>query len=160
MSGISNPLEVMPQDIHQSMWARVEALILSGDVAVTKEIYDEMYHIPGQIGDCIRANEALLVLEVEQQGWDWQTYLAHATQLQGAYEHVISEFNGGRRNTIGLNDLSIIALGKTLDLPVVSMEAPPNQISETKKRIPEVCNLEGVTHFNFSDFLRTEGITI
>ena len=80
--------------------------------------------------------------------------------MQSTYETVISEFNGNRKNTICLNDISIIALGKTLILPVVSMEAKAVQISDTKKRIPEVCNLESVTHYDFSEFLRKEGITI
>jgi hypothetical protein len=34
------------------------------------------------------------------------------------HEAVISEYNGNRKNTIGLNDLTIIALAKTLGLPV------------------------------------------
>jgi len=66
MSGISNPLEAMPEDIHRSMWAKIKAIFASGQIAVTKEIYDEMTHIPGSVGDCIRDNEQKLVLEVHQ----------------------------------------------------------------------------------------------
>lgn len=158
MSGISNPLEVMPEDIHRSMWAEIKAIFASGQIAVTKEIYDEMIHIPGSVGDCIRDNEQNLVLEVHQGDWDWLIYIEHVSTMQVTYERVISEFNGNRRNTICLNDISIIGLGKTLQLPVVSMEAKVQQVSETKKRIPEVCGNEGVTHYDFNDFLRQEGI--
>lgn len=158
MSGISHPLEIMPADIHKSMWASIETILASGAIAVTQEIYGEMIHISGPVGDCIRNNEEQLVLEVRQGDWDWEAYLAHAGTMQMTYEHVISEFNGDRKNTICLNDVSIIALGKTLQLPVVSMEAKTTQVSETKKRIPEVCGYEGVIHYDFNDFLRKEGI--
>jgi hypothetical protein len=68
MSGISTPLELMPTDIRVTMWTNVEAILASGEVAVTKEIYDEMIHIPASVGDCIRKCEAQLVLEVEHLG--------------------------------------------------------------------------------------------
>ena len=158
MSGISNPLETMPADIHTSFWNLVSDYLVSGKVAVTKEIYDEMVHIPGPVGDVIRNNEVSMLLEVGQDGWDWAVYVKHVAELQEKYEGVISEYNGGRRNTICLNDISIIALGKALGVPVVSMEAPAIQVSNTKKRIPEVCDLEDVLHYDFSDFLRKEGI--
>lgn len=160
MSGISNSLEVMPADIHRSMWARMETILASGEIAVTTEIYEEMTHIPGTVGDCIRTNMDSLLLEVGQDHWDWKTYLRHAADLQAKYETVISDFHAGRKNTICLNDLSIVALAKTLALPVVSMEAKVMQVSVSKKRIPEVCGLEGLTHYDFSEFLRKEGITI
>ncbi len=160
MSGISNPLETMPIDIHRSMWALIAEIFSSGIIAVTREIYDEMVHIPGPMGDCIKKNEENLVLEVGQRDWDWQTYTDHIGRMQVAYEKVISEYNGGRKNTICLNDLSIIALGRTLSLPVVSMEGKFVQVSEKRKRIPEVCQLEDVTHYDFSNFLRKSGIAV
>lgn len=159
MSGISTPLELMPPDIHITMWSKVEAVLASGEVAVTKEIYDEMVHIPGTVGDCIRNCQSELVLEVEQDGWDWAAYTEIVAQMQVTYADVVSEFNGDRKNTVGLNDLSIVALGRTLGLPVVSMEANVQQVSDKKKRIPEVCALEGVTHYDFNEFLRKAGIT-
>lgn len=160
MSGISNPLETIPADIHTSIWTLVGDFLVSGKVAVTKEIYDEMVHIPGLIGDRIRENEASLVLEIGQGDWDWEAYVKHVAELQEKYEKVISEYNGNRKNTLCLNDVSIIALGKALGVPVISMEAEAVQVSDKKKRIPEVCDLEGVPHYDFSGFLRKEGITI
>ena len=150
-------METMPIDIHKSMWASIETILASGAIALTQEIYEEMIHIPGSVGDCIRNNKDQLLLEVEQGDWDWQTYLSHASAMQVKHEGVISEFHGGRRNTVCLNDISIIALGKTLQLPVVNMEAKVVQVSATKKRIPEVCGIEGVTTYDFNDFLRKEG---
>ena len=117
-----------------------------------------MIHIPGPVGEVIRKNEVRLLLEVGQDSWDWEAYVQHVAELQEKYEGVISEYNGGRKNTIGLNDVSIIALGKALGVPVVSMEASAVQVSDSKKRIPEVCDLEEVLHYDFSNFLRKVGI--
>jgi hypothetical protein len=48
-SGISNPLETMPEDIHESAWKKIKECITNGDLAVTKEIYDEMVNIVGSV---------------------------------------------------------------------------------------------------------------
>jgi hypothetical protein len=70
-SGISNPLEAMPEDIHQSMWGGFKTKCLeSAIIAVTQEIYAEMEHIPGTVGQCIRDNKANLIMEVGED-WDW-----------------------------------------------------------------------------------------
>lgn len=160
MSGISTPLEMMPPDIHKTMWEKITEMLASGVIAVTREIYDEMCHIGGVVGDCIKKNQGQLVLEVDQDDWDCYQYIEHVAKMQITYQKVISELNGNRKNTVGLNDISIIALGKTLRVPVVSMESETKQISDAKKRIPEVCQLEGVEHYNISRFLRAEKIII
>lgn len=80
--------------------------------------------------------------------------------MRFAYADVISENNGNRKNTIGTNDLSIIALAKTLGLPVVSSEKKLHAEQDSKKRqkIPDICEREGVPHLTFNDLLRKEGI--
>lgn len=124
MSGLSNPAseEVAPQDIHMTLWAKVHALIESGDVAVTKEIFDELCHIPPPLGECIKANKKALMLEVDDESWDGQTYIEHTNRMQDDHQSFIREFNGGGKGTVGINDISIVALAKTMKLPVVSME--------------------------------------
>ena len=159
-SGLTTPLERLPMDIYPSIWNQVTPLITSGSIGVTFEIYEEMCLIAGPIGDLIRQNKDKLVLEIGENGWDWSSYIEISTTLQQKYESVISEFSGNRKNTIGLNDLSIIALGMTMSLPVVSMESPVGQVSPKRKRIPEVCDLEGIIHYTFNDLLRKEGISV
>jgi hypothetical protein len=99
-------------------------------------------------------------LELREDTWDWPTYLTHVDRMRVTYEKVISEYNGNRKNTVGLNDLSIIALGKTLKLPVISSEKKlaTAQDSERRQKIPDICDLEGVAHMSFNEFLRKEGI--
>lgn len=155
-SGISNPLELMPEDIHESMWQNFTTKCLeSGIIAVTQEIYGEMEHIPGSIGQCIRQKKTELVMEIGGD-WDWGTYITHVNRMEDDHHNFISEYTGGSRKTVCLNDISIIALAKTLHLPVVSMEERVTSTSKRKLHIPDVCDLEFVEHLNFSDFLRRE----
>ena len=61
---------------------------------------------------------------------------------------------------MGLNDISIIALAKALDLPLVSMEKPASVNATARRKIPDVCRLVQVEHLTFNDFLRREGISL
>jgi hypothetical protein len=158
-SGISTPLELMPEDIHRSAWTKIKALIVSGIFAVTAEIYDEMTHITGTVGDCIIANKNALLLEVGDGAWDWETYTRHTTRMQDDYKQFISEFNSGLKSTIGMTDVSIIALAKTLAVPLVQMESKVNNTASKKRRIPDICDIEKVDCLYFSQFCRKEGLT-
>lgn len=157
-SGISNPLEQMPSDIHKSMWASITDLIESGVIAVTPEIYSEMVSIPGDVGDCIRDCEEKLVLEVGDISWDWANYVTHSDQLLTQYKDYISEYTGGSSKTVCLNDMTIITMAKTLALPLVSMEVLVPEESPNKRRIPNICQYESINHMWINDFLRNEGV--
>lgn len=159
-SGLSNPLEAMPADIYVSLWAQIEARITGGDLACTAEIYEELTHLEGPIGDCIKDNEPNLRLEVGDASWDFPTYLEHATRLQVEYAAFLRENHSGKKSTVGLNDLSIIALAKTLALPVISMEKAKAHQSDKWRQIPDICAAEKVPHMNFNDYLRAEGIQL
>lgn len=159
-SGFSNPHETMPEDIpvYAPLWAELRDYILSGHVATTWEIYQEMCHIPGAFGECLKAQKDNLVMEVGDSSWPFQRYIDHYKRMQLQYHDFISEYaHSGSKKTIGLKDLTIIALAKTLGLPVVSMEVSVLH-SPFKRRIPDICTLENVAHHTFNDFLRLEGI--
>ena len=124
--------------------------------AVNVEIYNEMTHITGTVGQCIKDNQAVLVLEIGEGEWDWETYTEHNTRMQDEYKDFISEFNNNRKATVGLNDISIIALAKTLGLPLVHMESEVNNPDSIKRRIPDICKSEAVPPLPFSAFCRAE----
>jgi hypothetical protein len=157
-SGISNPLETMPEDIHESAWRKIKERIISGEFAVTKEIFDEMVHIVGTVGECIKASESELVLEVGEGDWDYEAYVVEVTRMQDLHAEFISENNNGRSGTVGLNDISIIALAKALKLPLVHMESAVNNEASKKRRIPDICKVEGVEEMPFSAYCRKEGL--
>lgn len=149
----------MPEDIHKTMWEGFCERIEAGLIAATTEIYGEMCHIPGDVGASLIANKSAIVLELGED-WDWQTYVEHAQRMQVDHKDFISEFTGGSAKTICLNDLTIIALAKTLGLPVISMERLVSEDLGTKKRrIPNICKAEGVGHLSFNDFLRSEKLS-
>lgn len=150
----------MPADIYVSLWTQIQARISRGDLACTAEIYDELTHLGGAVGDCIRDNEANLRLEVGDASWDFATYLEHATRMQVGYAPFIRENLSGKKGTVGLNDLSVIALAKTLSLPLISMERAKAHLSDRLRQIPDICALEKVPHMTFNDYLRAEGIQL
>ncbi|MGQ4272619.1 DUF4411 family protein [Terrihabitans sp. B22-R8] len=150
----------MPEDIHKTMWAGFCNLVEGGKIAATTEIYEEMCHIPGAVGGSLLVSKAEIVLELGEPEWDWETYIGHTQQMQVDHAGFISEFTGGSSKTICLNDLTIIALAKTLALPVVSMERHvPEDPGTKKRRIPNICAVEGVEHLGFNDFLRREKLS-
>ena len=159
-SGLSNPLEHMPEDIHVTLWHRVADVIQGGHMSATAEIYEELTHINGKIGSCLKSRKDDIMLDVGDGRWDWNSYLAHAKRMAVAHRKFISEYNGNRKGTVGLIDLSIIAMGKAMSLPVVSMENLIKPPIGSCLRIPNVCKLESVEHLTFSEFLRKEKIQI
>jgi Domain of unknown function (DUF4411) len=101
----------------------------------------------------------MLLMEVGDASWDFEAYIRHYNRMQTAYHAHISEYShGGSKRTIGLTDMTIVALAKTLDLPVVSMEASVRHQSPDKRRIPDICHAEGLVHYTFNEFLKKEGI--
>ena len=149
----------MPQDIHESMWQKVIAIFQSGCIAVTPEIYAEMVSIPPPMGKCIVECKKSLVLEVNQNGWDWKSYLDESGRMNVQYKEFISEYTTGSPKTVCLNDMTIVALAKALKLPCVSMEGTAMS-SPTKRKIPDICKMDGIDHLTFSEFLRAEGIKV
>lgn len=160
-SGISTPLERMPDDIYQPLWDRVIEVLASGVVAVTTEIYDEMYgSLMGVVGSFIDDNRGLLLLEIGADGWDSAAYVRYLVELQTRHHDVIAEYNNDRRRTVGLNDISIIALAKTLQVPLVSMEQPAGTDARDRRKIPDICRIESIEHIDFNEFIRQSGISL
>ena len=91
------------------------------------------------------------------EDWDWGSYIDHCNKMEDDHHDFISEFTGGSKKTVGLTDISIIALAKTLNIPVVSMEKPVSNQSQ-KLHIPDVCKLQKVDHVTFSEFCRKENL--
>ncbi|MBZ0325294.1 MAG: DUF4411 family protein [Alphaproteobacteria bacterium] len=159
-SGISNPVMELPETIHVSLWSKVVDLIHARVFCWNYEIGEELQSIPGVAGDALKSCNGECCFEISVGDWDWNGYLKRVEDWRTTYHDYISEYNGGRKNTIGLNDLSIVAFAKTLERPVVSMEkrnlGPPSQ---TRMRIPDLCDKESVQHLTFNEFLAAEGVT-
>ena len=160
-SGISNPLVSMPEDCFGGLWDKVKGLVASGAFCCNAEIAEQYEHIEGSVGECLIEHMPNMLFEVGVGEWDWSGYLQHVNRMTVEYHAYISDYHHNRRNTIDLKDLSIVALAKTLGLPVVSMEGfDGGQTSATKMRIPRLCICEAVQHFTFIELLRKEELSI
>ena len=151
----------MPEDIFGGLWAKVRELIEDDLFCCTTEIFEEYEHIEGAVGKCLCNHKSSILFEIGDDDWEWDKYVLHVNRMRDTYKQFISEYNSNRKNTVGINDLSIVALAKTLKLPVVSMEGlDRGQISASRMRIPRLCDLENVVHLTFNELLRQEGINI
>lgn len=160
-SGLSNPVMDLPAHIYVSLWPQVEEKISQGFFCWNVEIAEELESIFGPVGDTLKACNGDCCMEVGDDSWPWQEYLQTVEAWRVTYKQYISEYNGNRKRTISLNDLSIVAMAKTISLPVVSMETRnTGQPSTTKLRIPDLCDVENVDHYSFNEFLEAEGVTI
>ena len=159
-SGLSFAIQVMPEDIYVSLWTQLCNRVKAGYFAATAEIYEELTHIPGDVGQCLKDHDAQVKLEVGAGGWDYASYLSNFDALHPKYEPFING-TGGSKMSLSMPDFSIVMLGKALSLPVISMEiACANNPSTKSRKIPDVCAAEKVVHMTFNDLLRAEGITI
>jgi hypothetical protein len=157
-SGLSTPWSDLADDVFTSLWDQVIARIEKGEIAVTQEIYDEMCHIEGRLGECIKANKAAMLMEINEGSWDWAGYVAQGTRMLTDHHDFISEYTPNKANdTVCLHDMTIIALAKSLGLPLVSSEKSAIP-SLKKKRIPDICQLENVHHHHFVGFCQLEKI--
>jgi hypothetical protein len=160
MSGLITPIQGMPEDIHVSLWGQISDRVKAGIFATTAEVYDELTHIPGDVGQCIQDHEAQIKLEIGSGDWDFAVYLAHFGHYHSKYEPFING-TGGCKMSLSMPDFSICVLGKTLALPVVSMETPcAHNPGTMSRKIPDVCAAESVVRMTFNYLLRAEGITI
>jgi hypothetical protein len=160
-SAISNPLVGMPEDCLGGLWNKIIDLISSCVFCCNAEIAEQYTHITGSVGDCLVSHTPKMLYEVGAGNWDWNGYIAHVNRMTKQYHAFISDYHSNRQNTIDLKDLSLVALAKTLALPIVSMEGfDGGQISPKKMRIPRLCINEDVLHYTFIELLRKERISI
>lgn len=159
-SGFSNPLETMPDDLYQPLWDSVCSIVADGILAVNVEVYEEMKgSLFGVIGEAIDSGSSSLILEIGDDSWKWKEYTDHLSEMTLRHQQFIAEYTG-RKRTVGLVDLSIVALAKTLNVPLVSMERPAGVAATKCRKIPDICRLENVEHLDFNGFLRAVGVSL
>jgi len=151
----------MPPDIHETLWRVLANLVDAGTFCWNKEIWNEIDgSIYGDIAQNLKAaNKAGCLYDLDDPSWDVRSYIDNQNDLCARYSGYIAEYNG-KDNTVGLNDVSIIALAKTLNKPVASMERENTNPGSSliRMRIPELCSREKIPHLNFVQLLRKEGV--
>lgn len=100
-SGLSNPLENMPEDIHGSLWQQICDRVKAGQFVCNTEIMEELKSIPGQVGACLVECCGHICLEIGDDAWPWQVYVEHVERMRVQHEAVISEYNGNQKTLLG-----------------------------------------------------------
>ena len=159
-SAFSTPLQLTPPDVFSRLWQNVREFISSNQIAVTTEVLDEMLLLPGELGEFIGEQKEKLLLEIGEGEWPYLEYLENVKEMQIEFKDNIARSNQ-KKGDIGITDISIIALAKTLSLPLISSEKPVNVTSSSLKlKIPNVCAKVGVIHMDFNDFLREQNFDL
>lgn len=160
-SAITNPIQTHPLDLHPTLWNRVIAIIDAGEIAMTTEIYEELDgSVEGLVGQSISTSRARLVMEIGVGDWEDAQYVWNVKDLLDRHRNFIAEYVAGNpRKTVCVNDISGVALAKTLNLPLVSMETSATN-SPKYRRIPDICRLDGIEHLDFNQFLRRTNVVI
>ena len=157
-SGFSKALQDIPMDVFENLWAFVINRIEVGDIAMTREIFDEVILIDNGFGEIVSENQETVLYEINQDGWDWGNYIEINTEILTDQHDHISEYTSGSPKTVCINDISGISLAKSLGIPMVSGESITHNLNQTMKRkIPDICGAEGVEHMTFNEFLKAEG---
>lgn len=160
-SGLSNPYIEVPPTIYKTLWQIVYDLIDVRTFCWTKEIDSQLSLIQGDLGAKLREQSRHCCFEIGTDNWPWREYINTINEWRYVYQENISEYNGNRKNTIDLTDLSIVALAKVLEKSVLSMEKPsPIFSSSRRRRIPDLCVFEDVEHVDFNTFLLQRRIDI
>lgn len=149
-SGLTQPFRTYRQSIFPRLWNDVFAILASGEVAMTQEIFDEI--VAGR-GDPLTTHVAScrqhLVMDVGHQ--QMNGYVGVNSAMIGRHRNFIAEYCN-RQDTVGVNDISIISQAKHLGLPLLSMESSRAN-SQRRRGIPDICSADGVQHLEFQDFL-------
>lgn len=160
-SGLSNPYIEVPPTIYKTLWQIVYDLIDVRTFCWTKEIDSQLSLIRGDLGAKLREQSSHCCYEIGTDNWPWREYIDTIDEWHYVYQENISEYNGNRKNTIDLADLSIVALAKVLEKPVLSMEKPSPIFSSSRRlRIPDLCVSEDVEHVDFNTVLLQRRIVI
>ena len=162
-SGFSNPFAEMPYEIHRNFWNNIMLKIWSEIFCWNTEIAEEMERINDPIGPELKNHNRSCCYEIGIGNWDWESYQTTIEEWKKEFKQYISERDNNRKDTIGYNDLSIVALAHSLGLPLVSMEKPvsvgPGQQSSKKLRIPDLCERVQVEHYSFNALCKKERIS-
>jgi hypothetical protein len=131
-----------PPDIFPGLWLRLDEMIGRGEIRCPDEVREELGRQEDELADWAKARPDLFVpLGVEIQGATSEILDRHPLLMKATKNR-----NGA--------DPFVIATGRVLSLTVVTEEKGG---TETKPKIPSVCEAVGVPCINVLGFLRDQG---
>src|SRR5262245_24715075 len=114
-----------PKDVFPSLWAKLDALIVTGDIIATEEVYVELQRKSDDLHDWIKDRKQMLVPLDER-------IQTRAAELLAEYPRLVDTLRGRSRA-----DPFVIATAMERAAVVVTGEPLTGKMD--KPRIPDVC---------------------
>lgn len=134
-----------PPDVFPTLWAKVEALVSTGEIFSSEEVYVELQKKDDDIHDWVKARKNMLVpLSEEIQ--------KIASDLLSEFPRLVDTLRNRSKA-----DPFVIATAINRGGTVVTGEPVTGNMS--KPRIPDVCNVKGVRCITFLQMIRELKLT-
>jgi hypothetical protein len=130
-----------PPDVFPCLWGRIEAIITSGILVASDEVYIELQNKADELAKWANQWKGMFIPP--------DTAIQHAVSDIMSTHAVLVDVNRGGSAA----DPFVIAVAKVRGLTVVSAE----NSRPTKPKIPDVCMSKGVRHISLLEMFREQG---
>lgn len=129
-----------PVDVFPSLWAKLDGLIVAGEIISSEEVYLEIKRKADDLHKWIQARKQMLVPLDE-------AIQLRATALLGEYPRLVDTLRNRSKA-----DPFVIATAIEHNAVVVTGEVLTGKME--KPRIPDVCQAKGIRYMNFLQMIR------
>lgn len=134
-----------PQDVFPTLWSKIDALVASGEIVSSEEVYLELQRKSDDLHDWIKLRKQMLVpLDEGIQ--------IRAATLLSEYPRLVDTLRGRSKA-----DPFVIATAMERNAVVVTGEIISGNLD--KPRIPDVCLVKSIRCINFLQMIRELKLT-
>ena len=134
-----------PPDVFPTLWAKIDALVQSGEIISSEEVYLELERKSDELHSWIQGRKQMLIpLDEEIQ--------VRATTLLAEYPRLVDTLRGRSKA-----DPFVIATAMERNAVVVTGEIISGNLE--KPRIPDVCQVKSIRCINFLQMIRELKLT-
>src|SRR4030095_6686871 len=134
-----------PADVFPTLWTKLDAVIATGEIITSEEVYLEIKRKSDDLHDWIQARKQMLVPLVK-------SIQVRATALLGEFPRLVDTLRGR-----GKADPFVLATAIERNAVVVTGEVVTGKME--KPRIPDVCQVKGIRCISFLQMIRELKIT-
>ncbi|HYG24679.1 MAG TPA: DUF4411 family protein [Verrucomicrobiae bacterium] len=134
-----------PPDVFPTLWAKIDALIASGEIISSEEVYLELERKSDDLQDWIKARKQMLVALDEP-------IQLRAVALLSEYPRLVDTLRGRSKA-----DPFVIATAIERNAVVVPGEIISGNLE--KPRVPDVCQVKAIRCINFLQMIRELKLT-
>lgn len=134
-----------PPDVFPTLWTKIDALILAGEIISSEEVYFELERKSDDLHDWIKSRKQMLVPLDE-------AIQVRASALLAEYPRLVDTLRGRSKA-----DPFVIATAMERNAVVVTGEIISGNLH--KPRIPDVCQVKQISCINFLQMIRELKLT-